>query len=144
MREEKRAVSMTHTVYVADDGAEFDNRDDCVWHETEVRQHAAEEKIAHLLHFNLFPVGAGMLDDDPDWIWYKASSEDDLNAIMDAHFEKDADARAFRAAKFPVWVVVTSDGTGYGSIESYDEYVEHTRRHLEALDQIIKEEENEG
>ncbi len=141
MREETRdmTVQMSKTVYIADDGAEFNNPRDCARYEANVKREAAEKKIENLPHFDLLPIGAGEHDDDPNWTWYKVSSEEELQALMDALFEDDAAARDFEAPYFPIWVIATSDGDGYGFIESYDWYVESARTHLKALDRCIKE-----
>src|SRR5690625_4555963 len=43
MKIEKRTTE--HTVYIASDGKEFDNMDDCEWHEKELHQEVLEKEI---------------------------------------------------------------------------------------------------
>lgn len=75
MREVKRVIE--RTVYIASDGKEFDNQDDCNWHEEELRQEKAVEKIEQDLGIGTHANYPGLLN------YYRLNYEYKLFLIKD-------------------------------------------------------------
>lgn len=138
MKERVEIMQTTRTIYVADDGMEFNSKTQCAEHENALKQYAAEKKIRELPCFELYPPGAGGHEDDDTYAWYRVSSEEELENLKTALYCDDCSANEFELFAYPAWVLAVTDGEGYGWMQTYDDYIEEMRRHLAELDNAIK------
>ena len=123
MRIEKRDVTYTHTVYIAEDGKEFNQEYECRWHEQKTMLSVAEDRIKHL---KIKPVpDFPLVSENVNCIsWYNITSENDFDLILnyyklwDECFIYESDC----PNKYPaiVYVVESTDDYSYaymGNIE---------------------------
>lgn len=83
-RKEERIVVSNHEVYIANDGKEFDNRDECMKYEQELKLSEIEPafeamKIAELN--GLAPITEDTEFPERDFWWFNLTSEDDYQLI---------------------------------------------------------------
>ena len=77
MEVKKAAVTKTVTVYVADDGKEFTDKERCMNYENRKKEMALIDKINHLV------VSREPLHLDDMWLWYRMSNEEESNLFFE-------------------------------------------------------------
>ena len=104
--------------YIADDGTQFDYKEQCIQYEKNNTVFASEVRMGKLPHFYADPLFG---DIDYNFMWYYVSSEDDVNDIKIALFDDDAAAWEFEWHDYPCWVLAYYC-EGAGDIMTYAEY----------------------
>lgn len=88
MRTDTREVTTTKTMYIAEDGIEFDNPWNCQMHEEELRW-TRMEKAAERLRFDAntfdWPSLADPTGPDHEYKWFKVCSNEDLKLFCDSY-----------------------------------------------------------
>ena len=138
MRVETRSVPNTVTVYIADDGTEFEYEWRCADYECQCRAKEAEERIAGIPFFDATPPFA---DDDEEWRWYYVTSQREVQDIAAAYFNSASSAHEFQPKTFPCWIaaVFTSEEDGTGWMVEYAEYIEAQTDFLNRLSAEVDE-----
>ena len=123
MTVETRSVPNTVTVYIAEDGTEFEYEWRCADHERQCKAREAEERIAGVPHFDATPP---FTDDDEEWRWYYVTSQREVQDIAAAFFNSDSSAHEFQPKAFPCWIaaIFTGREDRSGWMVEYAEYVE--------------------
>lgn len=83
MKEVKRVIE--RTVYIASDGKEFDNQDDCSWHEEELKQEKRESSIEQDLGIGTLANYPGLLNYyrlNYEYRLFLIKDEDDLDRFV--------------------------------------------------------------
>ena len=140
----ERIQMVPRTVYIANDGTEYDDQYDCMAHESDLLAKAAEEKIRKIPSFDYAPEFS---DSEKTWTWYRVSGQADLenvlawNGIERGLFGFDPTS----ITKFPCWVAVSvNDFDHEASIEgTVDEVLERLHEYENNLMEAIKQKEEE-
>lgn len=89
MKVKKAAVTKTVTVYVADDGKEFTDKERCMNYENRKKEMMLLNKINHLvisrepLHYLDLRRYDRMIGYDDMWLWYRMSNEEESNLFFE-------------------------------------------------------------
>lgn len=133
MREEKRTeeriVTSTRTIYIADDGKEFDSKTICEEYEREVKEEAAE-KIIEKLRINelngLLPLTNNDEWRDCDVSWFKLNDDSDFGMIYNYYDLRKATEYFYEPKSYPnIMCVVEYDC--YADIYYIDDIIETTK-----------------
>lgn len=142
MREEIRMVP--RTVYIANDGTEYNDQYDCMAHETDLLAKTAEAKVQRIPSFTYTPE---LAYSDTTWMWYFVSTKSELEDVLAFH-EIAQGPFCFDPAsvtKFPCCIAVcVSDYDHEANVEGTAEEVierlhEYERDLLEAIESKRKE-----
>lgn len=142
MREQIRMVP--RTVYIANDGTEYNDRYDCIAHETDLIAKALEVKVQRIPSFTYTPEFA---QSDTTWTWYLVSTRSEIEDVLDFHeiakgpfgFEPES------VTKFPCCIAVSvcdydHEASVKGTAEEIVEMLhEYERDLLEAIESKRKE-----
>lgn len=142
MREEIRMVP--RTVYIANDGTEYNDQYDCMAHETDLLAKTAEANVQRIPSFTYTPE---LAYSDTTWMWYFVSTKSELEDVLAFH-EIAQGPFGFDPAsvtKFPCCIAVcVSDYDHEANVEGTAEEVierlhEYERDLLEAIESKRKE-----
>lgn len=142
MREEIRMVP--RTVYIANDGTEYNDQYDCMAHETDLLAKTTEAKVQRIPSFTYTPE---LAYPDTTWMWYFVSTKSELEDVLAFH-EIAQGPFGFDPAsvtKFPCCIAVcVSDYYHEANVEGTAEEVierlhEYERDLLEAIESKRKE-----
>lgn len=142
MREEIRMFP--RTVYIANDGTEYNDQYDCMAHETDLLAKAAEEKIRKIPAFSYNPEFS---DSERTWTWYGVSNQTELEDVL-AWNGIEREPFGFNPAsitKFPCWIAVsTNDYDHEANVEgTAEEIIERLHEYEHDLLDVIKQKEEE-
>ncbi len=139
MKVEKRQEVIETTVYIAEDGTEFNDRVDCERYEEAEQFEKAQKRLREMPSFSMEPPGC---DYYAYYSWVRLANEKDLAALKLGEFHPDSTAHDYEAPSYPCWVLyhVDDQGDGYisGTLEElWREFVEY---HASVLHQIEEKE----
>lgn len=121
MKVEKRQEVIETTVYIAEDGTEFNDRVDCENYEESDQFEKAQQRLRELPQFCDEPPAC---DFYADYSWVRLESRDDLMALKLGEFNPDSTAHDYEAPFYPCWVLYHVDDQGDGYISGTLEELE--------------------
>ncbi|MBO5969913.1 MAG: hypothetical protein J6S14_15605 [Clostridia bacterium] len=94
------------TVYVAEDGTEFNSEEECLEYEKAIGFKSPQ-----------FTLNSCVLGDDlADWTWFYVRSHEELNAVQNLHLLDDYVDETYDPKPYPKWVCLALEDGGYGSV----------------------------
>ena len=127
-RTEERVVKSNYTVYIADDGKEFDNERKCLNYEHDIAEEKAREAIQHLVLENITVSPLTIYDDfrDVGTTWYKVETENDFKLIQEYCDLAYGDYYGPNIKSYPTTVCIVDSDDWY---EAYtlDQLMEQTK-----------------
>ena len=133
MKAKNKEVVVKQTVYVAEDGHEFDSEKQCITYEEAIKEERCYDIAEKLPHFRYAPPTA---DYDKDSVWSYCENMEQLEAVTVKYLPSEERERfgETELAEFPLpcWVLTASDDGGYGFITGAD-------RELEAFEKFVAE-----
>lgn len=133
MKVKTKEVVQKQTVYVSEDGREFDSQEVCETYEKAVKEEKMYSIAESLPHFQFAPPTPDM---ETEYIWTYCNNRHELEAVMakylceeerNNYYDSDLDK-----IPLPGWVLTASDDGGYGFISGAD-------RELEAFEKFVAE-----
>ena len=125
----QRIVTDTFTVYIADDGKEFDNKIACENYEKDLKQNELEMKISHFKIDKLdgvLPINNAGEWRDVDASWYNVNREEDFNLIYE-YYSLCSNGDYFnKPDSFPAIMCVVDDGN-YADVYYLDDIINEVK-----------------
>ena len=142
MKIEKRQQIVETTVYIAEDGTEFADKDRCERYEAQDLFEWAKAKLMTLPTFCGEPPAC---DYYADYSWVRLESREDLVALRVGEFQQDSIAYEYEPPSYPCWVLYHVDDQGDGYISGTLEELENDfRAFASTVRQKIKEQEEKA
>lgn len=110
-RKEERVVVSNYTVYIANDGTEFDSERACEMHEICAEIDRTEKEVEDIrLPFCAAPLNYDGYTDEDHCEWYKVNNENDYQKLIDYYRARTADEVSIdRPSAYPSVICVSED-----------------------------------
>lgn len=140
-RTEERVVVDNYTVYIADDGTEFDNEKDCIEYEKECIVNSIEPGIEAMKIKRLDGIAPINVDEEfpeRDFYWFNIKNADDFDNLIKYYKMRSYDTDyLYMPSEYPA-LVCLMEGDDYVETMYFDDIIYNTKWFFNTLGYTVE------